>query len=251
MLVAYTLFTSAVVFGVATISNDNLQDLKTGQLVESTPWKQQVALIIGVVFGSLVIPPVLQLMQTGFGFAGAPGAGPDALAAPQASLISSLAQGVFGGSLDWGLIGIGAAIGVVVIIIDEVLGRTTEHLHLPPLAVGMGIYLPIDLTLMIPIGAIIGLVYDRLAARTNKPERTKRLGVLMATGLIVGESLFGVVFAAIVGATGKDAPLAFMPEGFAPVASWLGLIVFIVLTLGLYRWVQQLSSRAMAAGEES
>ncbi|WOP19099.1 oligopeptide transporter, OPT family [Raineyella sp. LH-20] len=245
VLVAYTLFTAAVVFGVATISNDNLQDLKTGQLVESTPWKQQVALIIGVVFGSLVIPPVLQLMQTGFGFAGAPGAGPDALAAPQASLISSLAQGVFGGSLDWRLIGIGAVIGVVVILIDEVLGRTTEHLHLPPLAVGMGIYLPIDLTLMIPIGAIIGLVYDRYAARTDKPERTKRLGVLMATGLIVGESLFGVVFAGIVGATGKDSPLAFMPDGFAGVATWLGLIVFVVLTVGLYRWVHTLSKQAM------
>ncbi len=97
---AYTLFTAAVVFSVATISNDNLQDLKTGQLVGATPpWKQQVALIIGVVFGSLVIPPILDLMQTAFGFQGAPGAGPNALAAPQAGLISALAQGgVFGGS---------------------------------------------------------------------------------------------------------------------------------------------------------
>ena len=84
--------TSAIVFCIATIANDNLQDLKTGQLVGATPWKQQVALVIGVVFGSLIIPPVLELMQNSFGFQGAPGAGPDALAAPQASLISSLAR---------------------------------------------------------------------------------------------------------------------------------------------------------------
>ncbi|QGF22848.1 oligopeptide transporter, OPT family [Raineyella fluvialis] len=248
-LVAYTLFTAAVVFGVATISNDNLQDLKTGQLVGSTPWKQQVALIIGVVFGSLIIPPVLQLMQTGFGFAGAPGAGPDALAAPQASLISSLAQGVFGGSLDWGLLGLGAGIGVVVIVIDEILGRTTQHLRLPPLAVGMGMYLPIDLTLMIPIGAIIGRLYDSWASRTAKPERAKRLGVLLATGLIVGESLFGVVFAGIVAATGEESPLGFVPDSFATAANWLGVIVFTAIVLGLYRWTQRLSVRADSVPE--
>ena len=123
-LVAYALFTTAVVFSVATISNDNLQDLKTGQLVGATPWKQQVALVIGVVFGALVIAPVLDLLNTAFGFAGAPGAGENALAAPQAALISALAEGVFGGDLNWGLIGLGALIGAVVIVIDEVLART-------------------------------------------------------------------------------------------------------------------------------
>lgn len=110
-LIAYTLFTAAVVFGVATISNDNLQDLKTGQLVGATPWKQQVALVIGVLFGSAIIPPILGLMYDVFGFVGAPGAGEDALAAPQAGLLSTLAKGVLGGAdLDWGgLIGIGAS----------------------------------------------------------------------------------------------------------------------------------------------
>ncbi|MBD4448691.1 oligopeptide transporter, OPT family, partial [Xanthomonas citri pv. citri] len=95
----------------------NLQDLKTGQLVGSTPWKQQIALIIGVIFGSAIIPPVMQLMQSAFGFQGAPGAGPNALQAPQATLISSLATGVFGGSLDWGLMGIGALVGIGVIVV--------------------------------------------------------------------------------------------------------------------------------------
>ncbi|HEX6605179.1 MAG TPA: oligopeptide transporter, OPT family, partial [Sphingomicrobium sp.] len=136
-LVAFALFVTAVVFGVATISNNNLQDLKTGQLVEATPWRQQVALVLGVVFGSLVIPPILDLLNTAFGFQGVPGAGITALAAPQAQLISAIAQGVLGGNLDWGLIGIGAGIGVVVVIIDELL-RASKRGALPPLAVGMG-----------------------------------------------------------------------------------------------------------------
>ena len=107
-LIAYALFATAIVFAIATISNDNLQDLKTGQLVGATPWRQQVALVIGVIFGALVIPPVLDLLNTAFGFQGAPGAGPNALAAPQAALISALAKGVLGGDLNWDLIGFGA-----------------------------------------------------------------------------------------------------------------------------------------------
>src|SRR3954471_17896759 len=133
-LVAFALFVTAIIFGVATISNNNLQDLKTGQLVEATPWRQQVALVLGVVFGSLVIPPILDLLNTAFGFQGVPGAGITALAAPQAQLISAIAQGVLGGNLDWGLIGIGAIIGVVVVITDELL-RETKGGASPPLAV--------------------------------------------------------------------------------------------------------------------
>jgi putative OPT family oligopeptide transporter len=238
-LVAYALFTTAVVFSVATISNDNLQDLKTGQLVGATPWKQQVALVIGVVFGALVIAPVLDLLNAAFGFAGAPGAGEDALAAPQAALISALAKGVFGGDLNWGLIGLGALIGAVVIGIDEALARTDRY-RLPPLAVGMGMYLPMSLTLLIPIGALLGRTYDRWAERQGGDvEFKKRLGVLMATGLIVGESLFGVLFAGIVAATGSDAPLAIVGEGFANVALVLGIVVYGALVLGLYQMTRR------------
>ena len=104
-LVAFALFVTALMFGVATISNNNLQDLKTGQLVDATPWRQQVALVLGVIFGALVIPPILDLINTAFGFQGAPGAKANALAAPQAAIISTIAQGVLGGNLDWGLIG--------------------------------------------------------------------------------------------------------------------------------------------------
>jgi putative OPT family oligopeptide transporter len=222
-LVAFTLFTAAIVFGVATISNDNLQDLKTGQLVGATPWKQQVALVIGVLFGSAVIPPILGLMYDAFGFVGAPGATEDSLAAPQAGLLKDLTQGVLGGDLDWGLIGVGALIGAGVIVIDEVLTRTSRF-RLPPLAVGMGMYLPMVVTLIIPVGAFLGSYYNKWAERSGgNVEHKKRMGTLLATGLIVGEALFGVVFAGIVAATSDDSVLQVVGDGFdkwaAPNAS--------------------------------
>jgi putative OPT family oligopeptide transporter len=240
-LVAFSLFVTAIVFGVATISNNNLQDLKTGQLVEATPWRQQVALILGVVFGSLVIPPILDLLNTAFGFQGVPGAGITALAAPQAQLISAIAQGVLGGNLDWGLIGIGAGIGVVAVIIDEFL-RATKRGSMPPLAVGMGIYLPMALTLLIPIGALLGHFYDKWAKRAGNPEFAQRMGVLLATGVIVGESLFGVIFAGIVAATNSNAPLALVHNfGWAVP---IGLILFVVLVGALYLWTKSQASSA-------
>ncbi|ADK28019.1 OPT family oligopeptide transporter [Corynebacterium pseudotuberculosis] len=239
-LVAYTLFTSAVVFGIATISNDNLQDLKTGQLVNATPWKQQVALIIGVIFGSIIIPPVLQLMLDGFGFVGMEGAGDNALAAPQAALLSSVAEGIFGDSLNWNRIGLGAIIGVIVIIIDELLKRT-KGWSLPALSVGMGIYLPIALTAIIPVGAFIGYFYDKWAKKQSNPEFSKRMGILLATGVIVGESLFGVLNAAMVGGTGMEAPLAIFGYG-ENVATGVGIIVFVLLVVSLYRWVRSKAS---------
>ena len=243
-LVAYALFVTAIIFGVATIANDNLQDLKTGQLVGATPWRQQVALIIGVIFGAVVIPPILTILNDAFGFQGAPGAGPNALAAPQAALISAIAQGVLGGNLDWNLIGLGGIIGVIVVIIDEVLRKTGKR-SLPPLAVGMGIYLPMALTLLIPIGAVIGTLYNKWAERAPNPAFAERLGVLMATGLIVGESLFGVAFAAIVGATDNDAPLALIEE--APWAIPLGLIVFAGAIAFLYLHTRKKAAEPLAA----
>ncbi|CCW20130.1 oligopeptide transporter [Sphingobium indicum BiD32] len=242
-LVAYALFTTAIVFGIATISNDNLQDLKTGQLVGATPWKQQIALILGVLFGALVIPPVLDLLNSAFGFAGAPGAGPNALPAPQAALISALAKGVLGGDLDWGLIGIGAGIGAVVVLVDELLGKAGK-LRLPPLAVGMGIYLPMALTLLIPVGAVIGHLYNRWALRQSHPEFAERMGVLMATGFIVGESLFGVAFAGIVAATDSDAPLALVGESHWAVP--LSILIFALVIGGLYAKLRRWASAPLS-----
>ena len=240
-MVAYALFATAIVFGIATISNDNLQDLKTGQIVGATPWRQQVALVIGVLFGSLAIPGVLDLLNNAFGFAGAPGAGEQALAAPQALLISALAKGVLGGDLEWPLLGLGAVIGVVIVAVDEALGRA-KKLRLPPLGVGMGVYLPMSLTFLIVVGAVLGTRYEKWADQQRDPETAKRFGVLAATGLIVGESLFGVAFAGIVAATGKDSPLAVVGAGFAPVALWGGLAVFI----GLLWWVYRQTRRSVA-----
>lgn len=243
-LVAFALFVTAVVFGVATISNNNLQDLKTGELVGATPWRQQVALVLGVVFGAVVIPPVLDLLNTAFTFQGAPGAKATALAAPQAALISAIAQGLLNGKFDWGLIEIGAGIGVVVVIIDEVL-RKMKRGGLPPLAVGMGIYLPMALTLLVPLGALLGWLYDKWAARTSNPEFAQRMGVLLATGLIVGESIMGVVYAAIVAATRKDAPLALLAEN--PWAVPAGLVIFAAVVVGFYLWTRRETAAALSA----
>ncbi|MGW8279335.1 OPT family oligopeptide transporter [Sphingomonas aurantiaca] len=233
-LVAYGLIVTGIVFGIATISNDNLQDLKTGQLVGATPWKQQVALLIGVVFGSIVVPPVLNLLGSTLGFAGAPGAGPNALAAPQAALISALAKGVLGGNLNWAMIGYGALTGVVVIAVDELLGKAGK-LRLPPLGVGLGVYLPMSVTLPVTIGAVVGYMYDRWADRARDPELAKRMGVLTATGMIVGESLWGVGFAGIVYLTNQETPLALVGDGFASVALVGGTLLFGVLTWVMYR----------------
>jgi putative OPT family oligopeptide transporter len=240
-LVAYALIVTGIVFGIATISNDNLQDLKTGQLVGATPWRQQVALIFGVIFGSLVVPPVLQVLYDAFGFAGMPGAGPQALPAPQAALISALAKGVLGGDLNWTMIGYGALTGVGLVMLDEALGRA-KTLRLPPLAVGIGIYLPMAAVLPVVIGAVIGYFYDRWADRRAKPEFARRMGVLTATGLIVGESLWGVVFAGIVAGSGSDAPLAVVGEGFEPFALIGGTILFVLLAAWVYRRTMRLST---------
>lgn len=242
-LVAFALFVTAIIFGVATIANDNLQDLKTGQLVGATPWRQQVALVLGVIFGSVVIPPILTILNNAFGFQGAPGAGPNALAAPQAALISSIAQGVLGGNLPWNLIFLGMGIGAVVVVVDELLRRSGRY-SLPPLAVGMGMYLPIAVTTLIPLGAFIGHAYNRWAERAPNPAFAERLGVLMATGLIVGESLFGVAFAAIVGATDNDSPLALVKE--FPWAVPLALIALAASIAWLYIKTRRDASEPLA-----
>lgn len=240
-LVAYALFVTAVVLCVATIANDNLQDLKTGQLVDATPWRQQVALVVGVVFGALVIPPVLDLLNRAYGFAGSAHAGSaaaQALPAPQATLISALAKGVLQGHLDWGLIGTGALVGIVVIAIDEVLGPTKRR-RLPPLAVGLGIYLPAGTIMAVAIGALIGAIYDRRAAGRPNPGAAQRLGVLLASGMIVGESLFGVLLAGIILATGNGSPLAVAGDAFQTVATVLGGAAFVIVILALYAWIER------------
>ena len=230
-LVAFALFVTAIIFGIATIANDNLQDLKTGQLVGATPWRQQIALVLGVIFGGLVIPPILSMLNSTFGFQGAPGAGDNALGAPQAALISTIAQGVLGGDLNWNLIGLGALIGVAAIVIDEALRRSGKG-SLPPLAVGMGMYLPLDSTGFVIVGAVLGHLYNRWAKQQRDPAFAERMGVLTATGLIVGDGLFNVFYAAIVGAT--DNPDVLAVFGANPWSLPMGLALFGGLTVWAY-----------------
>ncbi len=245
-LVAFALFVTAIVFACATISNDNLQDLKTGQLVGASPMRQQIALIVGVGAGAAVIPWVLNLLAKAYGFAGAANVGvvaPNPLAAPQATLISALARGAIGGSLPWKMIGIGALIGVGIILLDTTLGAM-KRLRIPPLAVGIGIYLPMSATFAVVVGAVISHWYDKFARSTANPDRAERLGTLVASGLIVGESLWGVINAGLIVGLSKDAPIGLVSEDFA-LAPWLGLLGFIGSIIWLYGWMVRRSAKQM------
>ena len=244
-VIAFALIVTAVVFAVAVIANDNLQDLKTGQLVQATPWRQQTALLIGVVAGAIVIPLILNLLNRAFGFEGGPaGIADQPLAAPQATLISALARGVIGGDLRWDLIGVGAVIGVVIIILDAALSRATGgKIKLPPLAVGIGFYLPAAVTTMLVIGAICGWVYDKVIRGTRFADVGRRMGVLLASGLIVGESLFLVMTAGVIVGTGNDAPFSMLPEGSTFPAMTAAIVTFAVLVVALYLWVRGRSAK--------
>jgi putative OPT family oligopeptide transporter len=242
-LVAFALFTVSIVFSIATISNDNLQDLKTGQLVGASPWKQQVALIVGVFAGSLVIPPVLDLLNQAYGFPGDPNRAAisaEPLPAPQATLISALARGVLNAQLDWRMIGIGALVGLACILADELLGKA-KLMRISPLAIGIGIYLPMDATQPVVVGALVGWLYERAMTRRGNAEMAKRFGVLLASGLIVGESLLGVLTAGLIVASGKATPLAIVGPEFANTAEWLGMAMLIAVVIAAYRWVARQS----------
>ena len=259
--IAIVLFITAAVLAVATISNDNLQDLKTGQLVGATPWRQQVALIFGSIIGALVIPPVLDLVYQAYGFAGAPmaHAGMDparALPAPQATLMAALTTGILSGKIDWTMMIIGAGTGALLILIDEGLKRRGGVARLPPLAAGLGMYLPSDVTLPLVVGGILVWLSDRRlrqrAAAASIPfeayaEIPRRRGVLLASGLIVGESIFGVILAAIIVATDNQSPLALVGKGFAPIATALGGVAFFLVCADIYRRIIQ--STRVAASE--
>ena len=240
-LLALTLFCGSAVICVASISNDNLQDLKTGYLLKATPWRQQIALIIGCIVGAFVISPVLELLYEAYGFTGAmPREGMDAaqaLAAPQATLMTTIASGIFAHNLEWAYIFTGIAIGAVLIVVDLVLKKSSGGKRaLPVLAVGMGIYLPPSVTMPIVIGAVLAAVLKHIIGkkaenREGRLKNAERIGTLFSAGLIVGESLVGVVMAFIIAFSvtngGSDAPLALGLENWETTASWLGLAFFI------------------------
>ena len=240
---ATAIFTTSIILAIACISNDNMQDLKTGWLVGATPWRQQVALLIGCVVGALVIAPVLNLLYEAYGFPGAmprPGMDPaQALSAPQATLMTTIAQGIFSSKLAWEYIYIGIGLGVILVLIDQLLKRTTKSFVLPPLAVGMGIYLPPVIQTPLVVGAILGYFLNRHLRKTEDAEAEAaglRRGTLFASGLIVGESIVGVLLAGLIVLSvsngGDESPLAIVGSDFADTAEILGLFVFFgILTL--------------------
>ena len=241
---ATAIFTTSIIMAIACISNDNMQDLKTGYLVGATPWRQQVALLLGCVVGALAIAPVLNLLYEAYGFPGAlprPDMDPSqALAAPQAALMTTIAQGIFSSQLAWEYIYLGMGLGVLLVIVNQLLKQHTSNLCLPPLAVGMGIYLPPSLQTPLVIGAIMGYFLNK-KLKENKGEEGlqngMRRGTLFASGLIVGESLIGVALAGIIVVSvtsgGSDSPLALVGNDFADTAEFLGLVVFLV-TLAIF-----------------
>ena len=241
---ATAIFTTSIIMAIACISNDNMQDLKTGYLVGATPWRQQVALILGCVVGALVIAPVLNLLYEAYGFPGAlprPDMDPnDALAAPQAALMTTIAQGIFSSHLAWEYIFLGMGLGVILVLVDLILKRTTTSYCLPPLAVGMGIYLPPSVQTPLVIGAIMGYFLNKKLHKEGGEESQQaglRRGTLFASGLIVGESIIGVLLAGIivisVSSGGSDSPLALVGDDFESTAEWLGLLVFAI-SLGIF-----------------
>jgi hypothetical protein len=125
----------------------------------------------------------------------------------------------------------------VVIAADALLRRLTAGAHLSPLAVGLGIYLPTQSTLMVVVGAVAGWLFERRVNLHPRPEATKQLGVLLASGMIVGEGLIGVLVAALVAFSGQDFPLSLVGDSFASNgAVWLGGIAFAGVIYLLYRW---------------
>ncbi|EGK7546247.1 oligopeptide transporter, OPT family [Campylobacter jejuni] len=243
--VALAIFTTSVILATAAISNDNLQDLKTGHLVGATPWKQQVALLVGCVFGALAIVPVLNLLYQAYGFVGAmPREGMDAssaLAAPQANLMSTIAQGIFHHNIEWGYMAFGVFVGILMIIIDKI-SRRTQKMSLPPLAVGIGIYLPPAVNIPLVIGGILKYIVmqyltQKYAKNSHKEEKLascEQRGTLFASGLIVGESIFGVIIAGItvfsVSMGGSENPLALNLTNFHD-SELLALIFFVGVVL--------------------
>ena len=249
-LVAFALFVTTVVLAVAVIGNDNLQDLKTGQLVGATPWKQQVALLIGVGAGSAVIPPVLELLNRANGFAGAPNLqaiSDNPLAAPQATLISTLAKGVIGNDLPWNLVMYGALLGLALVVVNFIVRAVSKKRYsLPPLGVGLAIYLPSAVTAPVVVGAVAGWMFERAVSSATWGESAKRMAVLIMSGFIVGESLFNVALAGLIVASGVGEPLAITSGLSEEVRMLIALFVGGAIVSSLYRWAAKSARRVEA-----
>jgi len=215
----------AVVCCAAAIGGDTLQDLKAGAMLRASPWQQQLAQMLGVVSAVLVLAPILSLLLRAYGF-GAPSAEhPNPLPAPQAHLMAAVAQGVFGGDLPWTMVAIGAAAGVCVIAFDESLRRSGSHWRAPVLAVAVGIYLPLELSAPIALGAV-------LAYFMGQRDGARGTAMLAAAGLITGEALMGIGLAIPIVFSGNADVLAL---GVQPFGAWPGVLLLLALCVWLLR----------------
>ena len=181
---AAAILIGAVVCCAAAIGGDNLQDLKTGNIVGATPWKQQIMQLVGVVSAALTLGIVLTLLHEAYGI------GSSDLPAPQAVLMTNVANGVFAGNLEWGMIYAGAFLGIIIILIDQYQAYRNADFRVPILAVAIGIYLPIELTLPIFIGGMLNHIASKSAS-----DEGKNNGLLIASGLITGEALMAIFIA--------------------------------------------------------
>lgn len=230
----------AVVCCAACIGGDNLQDLKAGYIVGATPWKQQVMLAIGAVSAALVMAPVLNILAKAYGIGVVSEAHPNPLLAPQATLMASVAKGIFGGELPWTTIGIGAGIGAAIIAFDSWLQARKAGFRVPVLACAVGIYLPIELSVPILAGGIVAWMVERkFGVKADDPEREKvhQRGMLFGAGLITGEALMGIGIAVPIVVAGSADVLA-LPEALQlgeQAAQWLGLALLALTAVLLYR----------------
>ena len=227
----------AVVCCAASVGGDNLQDLKAGYLVGATPWKQQLMLGIGAFSCALIMAPVLNLLSQAYGIGPATPEHPQSLAAPQATLMASVARGLFGGQLPWTMIGIGAVIGAAIIAVDEQLKKRNARFRVPVLAAAIGIYLPLELMVPIFIGGLIAHFVERFHKIGPDDEegrdRVHRPGVLFSAGLITGEALMGIAIAIPIVVSGHADVLA-LPEALN-LNQWFGLLVLALVGWLLYR----------------
>ena len=232
---AAAIMVGGVVCCAAAIGGDNLQDLKTGHIVGATPWRQQVAQGVGVLAAVLVMAPILNLLLMAYGIGAPTPEQPNALLAPQATLMASVARGVFGGGLPWNMVAYGAAIGVAIIAVDEWLKRSGSTWRAPVLAVAVGIYLPLELSVPILIGGLIAHAASRARALRGVADAGAQHGMLFAAGLITGEALIGIFMAIPI-------VLANDPDVIALGWSWptaVGIIVIGVIAAALYRVAAQ------------
>ena len=237
----------AVVCCAACIGGDNLQDLKCGYIVGATPWKQQLMLGIGAVSSALVMAPVLNLLLHAYGIGTPTAEHPNALLAPQANLMASVAKGIFGGELPWTTIGIGAGIGAVIIAVDSWLKASGKKFRVPVLACAIGIYLPIELMVPIFLGGLLSHFVEKHFGGAKNEEhhgQIHRKGMLFAAGLITGEALMGIFIAIPIVVTGKGDVLA-LPASLH-FGGWLGLALLAWIAWLLYRFATKPDAQVAA-----